>query len=71
MTRANNIFSYSSTFLYLQTLTTLDLYSNKIEDIGAQYLADVLRTNSVRNSHPSFILYLLIYLDSHYTDTSA
>jgi len=34
----------------IQTLTTLDLQSNKIGDQGAQYLGEGLKHNTVRSS---------------------
>ena len=34
---------------FIQTLTTLDLRSNEIGAQGAQYLAEVLRQNTVKS----------------------
>jgi len=39
---------FDSHILYsLQTLSQLDLYSNKIGDEGAQYLSEALKQNTV------------------------
>lgn len=35
-------------FVYLQTITTVDLNQNEIADEGCQYVADILRNNQVK-----------------------
>jgi hypothetical protein len=53
--------SFSPTHLYfrLQTLVTIGLYGNRIDDEGTQYLSDALKINRV-------IYFLLLYLSTSY-----
>jgi len=52
-------------FLFIQTLTTLDLGRNKIGAQGAQHLSEALRNNSVRDHH-SFSFFFFVYsISSH------
>lgn len=55
-------FEYSfSLYLFLKTLTMLDLASNKIGDVGTQHLADALQNNQVALSfQPSCTLLILL-----------
>jgi hypothetical protein len=50
------------TYLLLQTLTTLDLHSNRIGDKGLVHLADVLTNHKVTNILHSFISLMPITL---------
>ena len=54
---------------FIQTLTRLDLCSNRISDIGMQYLADGLRNSKVSETlyllHPLRLFYLWEYLSFH------
>jgi hypothetical protein len=45
----------------IQTLTTLDLYHNRIEPSGAQYLAEALKKNTVRQTISFFISIIFIF----------
>jgi len=40
----------------------LELYSNQIGDLGAQYLADALRENNVLDDLLMYNVYLIFYL---------
>jgi hypothetical protein len=50
--------SHTHLFLYLQTLTTLELRYSVIGDEGAQHLADALRNNTVTLILSSYLSYL-------------
>jgi hypothetical protein len=56
---------------FTQTLTTLNLWDNKIRDKGAQHLSDALQHNTVRLRVSSSLPFLsngfLFYTDTHYT----
>ena len=59
-----NLYDYIQTY----TMTTLNFSQNKIDSIGAKYLADGLRQITVRSkSYPfSLIAFLLFDTDIHY-----
>jgi len=65
--KKNTLFILHSTLSYfIQTLTILDLWNNRIGDKGAQHLSDALRQNTVRQIlSSSFIqLFLISYRHS-------
>jgi hypothetical protein len=45
---------------FVQTLTTLSLWNNEIGDAGAQYLGEALRTNTVKENHSCWSLFILV-----------
>ena len=59
----------------MQALTTLNLPWNQIGAEGAQYLAEALRNNSVRDHHSFFFVFFIysslysfpFHKDTHYT----
>jgi len=61
--------SYCSS-LYIKTLTTLDLTSNKLGPAGAEYLADALRHNNVRLVLFASLLYLSfpLHIETYYIE---
>ena len=70
---SSSFIHHSTLFLFIQTLTTLDLTFNKIGDQVAQYLGEALRNNSVRDHHSFFFFFFVLYSSFHafsfHTDT--
>ena len=65
------LFHHFTFFHFIQTLTILYLPQNQIGAQGAQYLAEALQHNTVRDHHSSFFffLYSSFHSFSFYTDT--
>jgi hypothetical protein len=65
MTHNPSSFTFPTTRLFVQTLTTLDLENNQIGPQGAEHLANALQQNKVTTA----LLLLLNTSPSSYTDT--
>jgi len=55
------LFHHFTLFHFIQALTTLHLPWNQIGDKGAQYLAEALRNNSVRDHHSFSFFFFFLY----------
>jgi len=53
----------------MQTLTTLNLWSNRIGDQGAKQLGISLQQNKVTFSFSPGITHSLFHTDTHYTES--
>ncbi len=56
--KVNNIISFVSILLLLQTLIRFNLRHNQIGEQGAYYLRDAFRTNRVKSSYVSSFIHI-------------